>query len=80
LQFFVDAPGGTGETLTFNTILAAVRSLEKIAIAVSSSAIAAQLLVGGTTSHKRFGIPIELTATSLCTLSANSCFGKTLHI
>jgi hypothetical protein len=76
--FFIDAPGGTGKTFTFNTILAAVRSSGKVAIAVASSAIAAQILVGGTTAHKRFSIPLQLTATSLCTLSANSLCGQTL--
>ena len=44
--FFVDAPGGTGKTFTFNTLLASVRSLGKTAIAVASSAIAARLLEG----------------------------------
>ena len=73
--FFIDAPGGTGKTFTFNTILAAVRSSGKVAIAVASSAIAAQILVGGTTAHKRFSIPLQQTATSLCTLSANSLCG-----
>jgi PIF1-like helicase/Helicase len=76
--FFVDAPGGTGKTFTFNTILAAVRSLRKVAISVASSAIAAQLLVGGSTAHKRFSIPIHLTATSLCPIRANSFGGQTL--
>ena len=70
--FFIDAPGGTGKTFTFNTILAAVRGSGKVAIAVASSAIASQLLVGGTTAHRRFGIPIELKATSLCSFSNNS--------
>jgi len=70
--FFIDAPGGTGKTFTFNTILATVRGSGKVAIAVASSAIASQLLVGGTTAHRRFGIPIELNATSLCSFTNNS--------
>lgn len=49
--FFIDAPGGTGKTFTFNTILAAVSAMGKVAIAVASSATAAQLLSGGTTQH-----------------------------
>ena len=51
---FVDAPGGTGKTFTFNAILGAVRAQGKIALAVASSGIAAILLEKGRTFHARF--------------------------
>ena len=51
---FVDAPGGTGKTFTFNVILASVRSKGMIALAVASSGIAAILLEKGRTFHGRF--------------------------
>ena len=52
--FFIDALGGAGKTYTFNTILAAIRSTGKIALAVASSGIAAILLSLGRTFHSRF--------------------------
>ena len=51
---FVDAPGGTGKTFTFNAILGAVRAKGEIALAVASSGIAAILLDKGRTFHARF--------------------------
>lgn len=51
---FVDAPGGTGKTFTFNAILAAIRCKGEIALAVASSGIAAILLELGRTFHSRF--------------------------
>ena len=44
---FLDAPGGTGKTFLINLILAKLRSEGKIALATSSSGIAATLLTGG---------------------------------
>ena len=76
--FFVDAPGGTGKTFTFNTLLASVRSLGKTAIAVASSAIAARLLEGGTTAHRRFNIPIKLSAHTICKINSKSSWGQLL--
>ena len=76
--FFVDAPGGTGKTYTFNTLLASVRSSSNTAIAVASSAIAARLLEGGTTAHRRFNIPIKLTSHTICKIKSNTVWGRTL--
>ena len=54
---FVDAPGGTGKTYCFNTMLKHVRADGKIALAVASSGIAATLLDLGRTFHSRFRPP-----------------------
>ena len=48
---FLDALGGTGKTFLINLLLANVRSLRKIALAVASSGMAATLLNGGRTAH-----------------------------
>ena len=58
---FMDAPGGTGKTFTSEIILAVVRSDLKIALAVASTGIASSLLTGGTTAHRQFKIPLDLT-------------------
>jgi len=70
--FFVDGPGGTGKTFLQNTTLAQLRVDGRIALATASSGIAATLLTGGTTAHSRFKIPIDIDATSTCTIAKNS--------
>ena len=70
--FFLDGFGGTGKTFLINLTLANVRSEGKIALAVASSGIAATLLDGGTTAHSRFKIPIDIHATSTCSITAQS--------
>ncbi|GBP67241.1 hypothetical protein EVAR_45075_1 [Eumeta japonica] len=59
--FFLDAPGGTGKTFITNLILAKVRSLGKLALAVASSGIAATLLAGGRTAHSTFKLPLTVS-------------------
>ena len=46
-MFFIYGHGGTGKTYLYRTILAAVRSKGKIALAVASLGITALLLPGG---------------------------------
>jgi len=45
--YFLDAPGGTGKTFVFNTLLSHWRAQGKVCVAVASSGIAAILLKGG---------------------------------
>lgn len=74
--FFVDSPGGCGKTFTTNLILASVRSHSDVALAVTSSRIAALLMAGGTTAHSRFKIPIDITDTSTCNMLKQSHLAK----
>lgn len=60
-----NAPGGTGKTFLLNTLLAEIRSHEDIAIACAFVGVAAVLLEGGTTVHKRFNICINGVNTSV---------------
>ena len=77
--FFINGPGGFGKTFLFETLLAAVRSQGKIALAVASSGIAAELLEGGRTAHSRFKIPIPITETSVCNITAQSKHAELLR-
>ena len=77
--YFVDAPGGTGKTFTFNTILASVRARGEIALAVASSGIAALLLVGGRTVHSRFKVPIPIENDSFCRIPAQSALADLIR-
>lgn len=76
---FVDAPGGTGKTFSFNAILSEVRSKGEIALAVASSGIAAILLALGRTFCSRFKPPWIPTEGKLCNISAQTNLAKLLR-
>jgi hypothetical protein len=75
----LDGPGGTGKTYLYNIILAQLRSEGKVCLAVASSGIAAELLIGGRTAHSRFKIPLGVSAESMCNISVNSDLAKLLQ-
>ena len=75
---FVDAPGGTGKTFLFNTVLARYRSQKKICLALASSGIASILLTGGRTGHSRFKIPLAVSADTNLKVPKRSVLGKLL--
>ncbi|GKC73401.1 ATP-dependent DNA helicase PIF1-like protein, partial [Tanacetum coccineum] len=64
--FFVDGPGGTGKTYLYRALLAEVRSKGHIALATTTSDIAASILPGGRTAHSRFKIPLDAIEGSGC--------------
>jgi len=70
--FFVNGPGGTGKTFLYNTILAKKRAEGKIALAVATSGIAANLLDGGKTAHSILRIPLQIFNDSSCQIETNS--------
>ena len=71
-MFFLNAPGGFGKTFLIEAILSTVRVMGKIALAVVSSGIAAELLEDGQTAHSRFKIPIPINRSSVCNISLQS--------
>ena len=74
--FFLNAPRGYGKTFLIEALLSTVRGLGKIALAVASSGIAAELLEGGRTAHSRFKIPIPINESSVCNISLQSNIAK----
>ena len=78
-MFFINAPGGSGKTFLVEALLSKVRSLGKIALAVASFGIAAELLEGGRTAHSRFKIPIPTNEGSVCNISMHSNDAKLLQ-
>ena len=77
--FFVNAPGGYGKTFLMETLLSSVRAVGKIALAVASSGIAAELLEGGRTAHSRFKIPIPISNESVCSISLQSSHAELMR-
>ena len=73
-MFFLDARGGTGKTLTLNTLLTTQRTVQHnnktiCLVAVATSGIAATLLSLGRTFHSRFKVPL------FCDKDKNVTFG-----
>ena len=77
--FFINAPGGYGKTFLLETVLSTVRSVSKIALAVASSGIAAELLEGGRTAHSHFKIPIPISDESICSISLQSAHAELMR-
>jgi hypothetical protein len=69
--FAVLSSAGCGKTVFANAVAATVRALGRIAICVAASALAAMLLLGGTTAHSRFHIPIPANDGTICCFSSD---------
>ncbi|KHN76123.1 ATP-dependent DNA helicase PIF1, partial [Toxocara canis] len=70
--FFLQGAGGTGKTYLYNLIIRMLRLRGTATIAVAFTGIAATLLIGGTTVHSRFRLPLRLYNDSGSTLKADS--------
>nr|GEY10165.1 putative diphthine methyl ester synthase [Tanacetum cinerariifolium] len=66
---FLYGYGGTEKTYIWRTLSAAIRCKGDIVLNVASSGIASLLLPGGRTAHSRFGIPINVVKTSVCSIT-----------
>lgn len=70
--FFIDGPGGTGKTFLYRSLLVTIRSKGFVALATSTSGVAASILPGGRTTHSRFKIPIDIDENIGCNISNQS--------
>ena len=77
--FFINVPGGYGKTFLMETILSSIRGMGKIALAVESSGIAAELLEGGHTGHSWFTIPVPISHESMCSISLQSMHAQLMR-
>ena len=62
--WFLDAPAGTGKTLTIKTLIDDLRSTGNIVLTTATTAIASTLLPNARTVHYRLKVPITLLPTS----------------
>jgi ATP-dependent DNA helicase PIF1 len=67
--FFVDGPGETGKTFLYRTLLAKLRSQDKLAMATATSGVAAAIMPGGRTPHSCFKIPLTLQEGGCCSFT-----------
>ncbi|CAH1436505.1 unnamed protein product [Lactuca virosa] len=70
--FFIDGPGGTGNTFLYKALLANIRVRGLIALATTTSGVAANNMPRGRTAHSRFGIPPNLDNNSMCNITKQS--------
>ena len=82
LQVFIDARGGCGKTFLLNTILNSVRSMEpgSTALAMATTAIAANLLNLGRTFHSRLKAPLTVSEDSTLHISTQSNLAKLVRM
>jgi hypothetical protein len=67
--FALIASAGVGKTLFANALASSLRSQRRTVLCVAASGLAAMLMVGGTTAHSAFHIPIPTHEASMCNLS-----------
>ena len=58
--FYVDGPDDTGKTYLYKTMLATIRSENKITVATTTSGAAASIMPGGRITHSCFKIPLNI--------------------
>ena len=81
--FFLDGPGGTGKTFTYNYIVREVLSRNMSVSTCAWTGIAATLLYKGKTVHSLFKLPVPVVDGSTCNIKPNSnhaAFLKRQHI
>ncbi|XP_055961074.1 uncharacterized protein LOC126671880 [Mercurialis annua] len=77
--FFVNGPEGTGKTFLYKVILAKMRSSGMIALARTTSGVAAAIMPEGRTAHSRFSIPLNAKETTVCGISKQSAKAELLR-
>ena len=77
--FYLDAPGGTGKTFTFNYLIAFLRNNGYQVATAAPTGVAANLLLGGRTLHKTFRLPVPIVENSTCKISPISKQGEALR-
>ncbi|XP_073529699.1 ATP-dependent DNA helicase pif1-like [Phyllobates terribilis] len=70
--FFIDGPGGSGNTFLYNTIMHYVRSKNELVLPCTFTGVAATLLEGGRSSHNLFKPPIPINETWTCNIHHGS--------
>ncbi|XP_022874161.1 uncharacterized protein LOC111392984 [Olea europaea var. sylvestris] len=79
-MFFIDGPRGTGKLYLYKALLFGIRSRNFIALATTSSSVAASLLLASRTGHSRFKISLEVSCDMRCSVSKQSALDKLLAL
>ena len=77
--FYLDGPGGSGKTFTYETLYHHVTGLRMKIKCCASTGIAGTLLPFGSTYHSTFKLPVPLLENSTLSIRPNSQAGKLLR-
>ncbi|XP_062198862.1 uncharacterized protein LOC133901532 [Phragmites australis] len=72
----LEAPG---RFFLYNALLATIRGQNKIAVATTTSGVAASIMPGGRTAHSRFKIPLSIADGAFCSFTKQSGIAKLLR-
>jgi len=67
--FFVGGPSGTGKIILYRTLIAKLRSQDKLVVATATSGVTTTLMPSGRTTRSRFKIPLTLQEGGCCTFT-----------
>lgn len=70
--YFIDGPGGSGKTYTYNTLWHLLTGKGKNVKTMAYTGIAATLLPNGKTAHKTIGLSVPIYREDTSTISLNS--------
>ena len=77
--FFLDGPGGTGKTFTYNYLIRELLGRNKRIATCAWTGIAATLLQKGKTMHSLFKLPVPILDNSTCNVTVNSTHARYLQ-
>jgi hypothetical protein len=77
--FSIDGPGGTDKTFLYKCLIATIHLKGLIAVATTTSGIAALIMPGGCTTHFVLKILIKINDGSICKFSKQSDMVNLLH-
>jgi ATP-dependent DNA helicase PIF1 len=77
-HFYLQGPGGTRKTFLYKALCYYYRAQGKTILCVASTGITGLLLPDGRISHSQFRIPLDLTASSICSVTKQSQIRKLL--
>ncbi len=77
---FIDAPGGTGKTFVLNTLMSHIRGEGDIALASAFCGVAALLLEGGCTVHKRFDVKPNMQKCDMFTIKKGTALAELMKM
>ena len=73
-MFFIDGPGGSGKTYTYNYLVHKLRSLQRHVSCSALTGIASTLLIDGITTHSTFKVPVPCHENTSCALSPTDAY------
>ena len=78
-MFFIDGPGGSGKTYTYNFLIHKLRSMLKTVSSSAITGLASTLIVDGMTTHSTFKVPVPCYENSACAINSEAEYADYLR-